>query len=98
MDHDLIPDESGQGSWIVILGCPRPEAHILVDEERTISGPSFALCADCAHQRGSSYEARDPDADWSAEVNPERLDCGFSGELRPVKEGHQSSEVRPEQV
>ena len=79
MDHALIPEESGQGRWIVILGCPLPEAHVLVDQARTISGPSFALCADCEHQRGSSYEDRDLDAEWSARIDPGRLDCGFCG-------------------
>ena len=78
MDHVIAPDPSGTGSWVLILGCPRPEIHELTDPERGVSGPSFATCAWCEHQTGAQLEHRDPD-DWLVEFHPERLACGFSG-------------------
>jgi hypothetical protein len=77
MRYVVTKDTSGKGSWFLIVGCPLEQAHVLRDSERNISGPSFAICANCEYQTGVHLEDRDPDADWSAQVYPERLKCGY---------------------
>jgi hypothetical protein len=78
MDHVLVKDKSGLGSWVLILGCPRAESHELYVEAPQVSGPTFAVCAACEHQIGINTEVCDLEVDWSVEAYPERLRCGFS--------------------
>lgn len=77
MDFVMADDPSGLGSWLLILGCPEILAHQLRDEERQVSGPSFATCAGCKHQTGTHFENHDPDSEWNTQIYPERLECGF---------------------
>lgn len=77
MQYVVTKDSSGKGGWFLVVGCPLKQLHILRDDERNISGPSFALCASCEYQTGVHLEDRDPDVDWSAQVYPDRLKCGY---------------------
>ncbi len=81
MDYVETKHPSGLGSWLIILGCPRPQSHQLRDEERKVSGPSFAFCASCEHQTGSHFENQDSETGWSLQVYPERLECGYCPDM-----------------
>jgi len=81
MDHILVRDRSGLGSWVLILGCPRAESHEMYVEAHQVSGPTFAVCAACEHQIGINLEVGDPNVDWSLEAYPERLSCGWTGSM-----------------
>ena len=81
MDHVLVRDKSGLGSWLLILGCPKHESHELYVEAHQVSGPTFAVCAACEHQVGINLEVCDPDVDWSVQAYPERLKCGLGGAM-----------------
>jgi len=75
MDHVVARDESNLGGWILILGCPWNDTHVLYDPVHQVTGPSFAVCANCPHQAGLDYEELDGEVDWSLQVYPERLKC-----------------------
>ncbi|GLH72164.1 hypothetical protein GETHLI_06660 [Geothrix limicola] len=77
MDYVEAKHPSGLGSWLIILGCPRGQSHHLRDEDRNLSGPSFAFCASCEHQAGIDFESQDSETGWSVQVFPERLVCGY---------------------
>jgi hypothetical protein len=80
MDYVLTKDPSGVGSWVLMVGCPWIQSHQLHDEEGKVSGPTFAFCANCPHQVGKHFEFRESEMDWTAQVHPERLECGYKGE------------------
>lgn len=78
MEFSLIRDESSQGKWLVIIGCPLPERHSLKDSNQKVSGPSFAQCAHCDYQVGKNYETLNADGTYDgADTYPERLRCGY---------------------
>jgi hypothetical protein len=64
-------------SWILILDCPWPARHVLNDPESGATGPSFAECAGCEHQKGLNFEIQDSDNLGGLQPFPERLQCGF---------------------
>lgn len=77
MDHITIKDPSAGGSWLLILGCPWAQKHLLFDRARNVSGPSFADCASCEHQIGDYFEQRELEEGWIARTFPEFLECGY---------------------
>lgn len=77
VDHVVVNQGSGIGSWLLILGCPREQSHELHDEEAHVSGPTFAYCAHCEYQVGTRVENYDSDAEWTTQMFPERLKCGY---------------------
>jgi hypothetical protein len=87
-----VADPSGSGTWLLILGCPVEPSHILHDKNRTVSGPTFAICANCEHQKGINLEIHDFDSEWSNEIHPERLKCGYVVGAEKPSEGDQATE------
>jgi hypothetical protein len=59
------------------MGCPMKKSPESQDLNRIVSCPTFAICAACKHQAGINFEIRDFDLDWSSEIFPERLKCGY---------------------
>jgi hypothetical protein len=80
METTFLRTEAANERWIVILGCPCPEKHVIKDPEGNLSGPSFAVCSSCEHQEGTNFHVMGKDGEFNgADIFPERLVCGFNG-------------------
>ena len=76
MEIHLLKDGTGAGAWVMILGCPMPEKHELKDRMNGLSGPSFAICAECEYQAGKDFVILNPDGEYDgATMCPELLKC-----------------------
>ena len=79
MDSMSIKDAKGIGKWILILGYPLKEKHILTDDVQKVSGPTFTACASCKFQRGKDFTFySDETGEFPFIVHPDGLKCGYS--------------------